>query len=121
MLKYNTLYQSLKKVSAEWHAGHVQWGFAWDYLKFYEDGTVISCYSNGDTDNIDKWFNKDNSESPFSKGTFELKSNATLEIKLSGSLQMDGNAMNRYLILRSFNPELKQGEKWDYYTVVDYH
>lgn len=48
MLKYNTLYQSLKKVSAEWHAGNVQWNFYWNYLMFFENGTVIEGNINGD-------------------------------------------------------------------------
>jgi hypothetical protein len=43
MLKYDTLYQSLKKVSGEWHAGHVSWGFHWYYLKFYADGIVVGA------------------------------------------------------------------------------
>lgn len=42
-LQYKTLYQSLKKVYGEWHSGHVEWGYLWNYLKFYDDGTVIYC------------------------------------------------------------------------------
>ena len=42
MLKYNTLYQSLKKVSGEWHAGNINWFYTWNYFKFFEDGIFIS-------------------------------------------------------------------------------
>ena len=42
MLQYGKLYQSLKKVSAEWHAGHVQWEFYWDYIMFFGNGTLLS-------------------------------------------------------------------------------
>lgn len=41
MIYYNSLYQSLKKVSAEWHAGHIEWFYTWNYLKIYEDGVFI--------------------------------------------------------------------------------
>lgn len=48
MLQYNKLYQSLKKVGGEWHAGHFQWYYYWNYIKFFEDGTLIEASINSD-------------------------------------------------------------------------
>lgn len=59
MIKYNTLYQSLKKVSAEWHAGHIDWFYTWNYLKFYEDGVFIyASIAGNDTKVINESFEK---------------------------------------------------------------
>ena len=70
-LQYNTVYQSLKKVSAEWHAGHVQWSYCWNYLKFYNDGTFIYASIQGDNlKQIEKSFNK-NSEN-ITNGHFKV-------------------------------------------------
>jgi hypothetical protein len=72
MLKYNTLYQSLKKVSAEWHAGHVEWSYSWYYFKFFSDNTFIYASINGDDFNqINEWFNK--KAENVTRGTFEEK------------------------------------------------
>lgn len=122
MMKFGKLYQSLKHVSAEWHAGNVQWSYCWDYLRFYEDGLVISCYSNGDIEEIERWFRADNSNVPYSKGEFKIGNNQVIEITLPaliGSIEMDGSVFSDYIILRSFNKEMRQGERWDRYSLVD--
>ena len=81
MLQYNKIYQSLKKVSAEWHAGHVQWEYYWDYLKFYEDGTVIRASIASDNfEKINLNFKKNNPN--IDKGKFEVSEK---EIKLQFS------------------------------------
>lgn len=57
MLKYNTLYQSLKKVSGEWHAGSVLWHYQWYYLKFFSNGKFIYAAIAGDeVKDINSWF-----------------------------------------------------------------
>lgn len=49
MLYYNNkLYQSLKKVSGNWHSGHVEWFFVWNYFKFFDDGVFITASIAGD-------------------------------------------------------------------------
>jgi hypothetical protein len=59
MLQYDKLYQSLKKVSGDWHAGHLQWGYCWYYLKFFADGTVMRAYLDGDNATlINNWLVK---------------------------------------------------------------
>jgi hypothetical protein len=120
MIKYNTLYQSLKKVSAEWHAGTVLWEHSWNYLKFYEDGTVIYCSSNGNLKNINKWFDNENKDSHFSKGTYKIIRNNFIEIHLSamiGSIKMDGVILDEKLILRSSNREMNLIESWDEFLI----
>lgn len=122
MLKYDTLYQSLKKVSAEWHAGNVLWEYSWNYLKFYEDGTVIYCASNGNIKNINEWFNIENKESPFSRGYYKIIKNNFIEIYLSamiGSIKMDGLILMDKLILRSSNEEMNLIENWDEFLIPD--
>jgi hypothetical protein len=59
MIYQNILYQSLKNVTAEWHAGHLQWDYIWSYIKFFDDGSFI--YASIQSDNlkaINKSFNK---------------------------------------------------------------
>lgn len=119
MIKYNKLYQSLKKVSAEWHAGHVEWGYTWNYLKFYESGIVISVPSNGDIEKINEWFTLENFTG--SKGTFTIKGNridADIPIAI-GKLHLDGCVFEESLILRSTNKEMNLYENWDEYKVVN--
>jgi len=59
MLQHNKLYQSLKKLSAEWHAGYVQWSYTWNYFKFFEDKTFVYGSIQGENfDLINKNFNK---------------------------------------------------------------
>ncbi len=121
MLQYNKLYQSLKKVHGEWHAGHVEWGYSWNYLKFYEDGTVIYCSTGDRHDLINQWFNKENSGTPFSRGQFVINQNNTIELTIKtmlGSITMDGNILQTKLILRKTNHEVKRGESWDLYSMV---
>ncbi|MDP4275606.1 MAG: hypothetical protein Q8907_15135 [Bacteroidota bacterium] len=119
MLQYNKIYQSLKKVSAEWHAGHVQWAYSWNYLKFYEDGTIIYCSSRGEPKDL-IWFSKDNKSAVIYKGDFQIDS-YKLSAKITmtiGQLKIDGIIHNQNLILRTNNEKLSPFENWDEYTPV---
>jgi hypothetical protein len=100
MLHYNKLYQSLKKVSAEWHAGHVEIGLYHDYLKFYEDGTVISC-NDSSKDELDKWFHRDNHEAFFGKSIYK-KNGDTISFEIpaaAGVLKYEGQVQNDRIVL----------------------
>lgn len=120
MLKYNTLYQSLKKVSGEWHAGHVEWQYCWNYLKFYKDGTVIYASSTGVPTQME-WFDINNKEAFFYRGSFEFEKQLYLRIKIPvsfGTLCIDGAIIkSNQLILRSTNKEMKLIENWDEYLI----
>ena len=121
MLKYNTLYQSLKKVSAEWHAGHVQWSFCWDYFKFYEDGLVINAYT--PTDNvsvINTWFDINNKSGEFPIGKYKISEDKiSIELKsFNLTTIIDGAIINNALVLRKIN-SIDHNEYWDYYTLMD--
>jgi hypothetical protein len=111
MLKYNTLYQSLKKVSAEWHAGSVQWSFSWDYIKFFENNNFIYATINGDNvDQINTWFNQEAQD--ITIGTYFTRHNSQLILKFNESLE----------ILAGFTKDggiLVDGvESWELFTVV---
>lgn len=119
MIKYNTLYQSLKKVSAEWHAGHVQWQYSWNYLKFYENGSVIYVSSTGKPNEMD-WLNAGNKNAFLYTGNFKLQNDFKLEIEIPvhiGLLKLDGAVLENKLILRSFNQEMNLYENWDEYLI----
>jgi hypothetical protein len=59
MVRINILYQSLPQVTGEWHAGHFQWTYTWQYLKFFEDGSLIYASIDGDNiEEINSWFNQ---------------------------------------------------------------
>ncbi len=94
MIKYNKLYQSLKKVSAEWHAGHVQWFYTWNYLKFYSDGICISASMAGDDVNlINGGFNK--GEQNITHGKFDIEGTILKLIfdgvEVNGAFNNDGS------------------------------
>ena len=121
MLQYNKLYQSLKKVSAEWHAGHVQWDFCWDYLKFYKDGIVINAYTPTDkVSEINVWLDIKNTKGEFPIGKFTILENKiSIELESSNStVKIDGVIINDTLILRKTN-SFNHTENWDYYGLVD--
>ena len=119
MLQYNTTYQSLKKVTAEWHAGHLQWEYSWNYLKFYEDGSVMYCTTSNKPNELD-WFHINNKEAFFYSGSFSIKTNSMLEIEIPveiGVLNFDGLMSNNQLILRSTNSQMGINNIWDEYLI----
>lgn len=122
MIKYNQLYQSLKKVHGEWHAGHVEWGYIWNYLKFYNDGTVIYCSSTDhDFIKINSWFNKDKKDVFLYKGQFRIENGFRIFLNIPvsiGQLEMDGGIQGNSIILKSTNKELNHIDNWDEYTCV---
>jgi hypothetical protein len=72
MIKFNCIYQSLKKVSGEWHAGHYEWMYIWNYCQFFEDGRMAYyTFSSEDTDAIKKWFVSDDNNGV--RGTYECE------------------------------------------------
>jgi hypothetical protein len=119
MIHYNELYQSLKRVSAEWHAGHVEWSYVWSYLKFYENDVVLSVSSNGDIKEIDEWLVPERFTG--GKGFFKI-SNNTIDADIPGAvgkLHLDGCILEKSLILRSTNKEMNLFESWDEYKLVN--
>lgn len=106
MLQYNKLYQSLKKVGGEWHAGHFQWYYYWNYIKFYEDGTLIYCASSEDDfDDINKWFSKSNEN--VSKGKHHVSIDK-IKLDIQEAL-IDGFISNDTILLK----ENKPFDSWD--------
>ena len=117
-LQYNTVYQSLKKVSAEWHAGHVEWSYSYNYLKFYSDGTFLYVKSNDDIESLKDWFNIDVFSGPKGKFTFDynrIEANIPASI---GTLYLDGCAYENKLIIREYNKDTNLYEYWDEYNVI---
>lgn len=118
MLKLNNIYKSLKKVNGEWHAGHIQWGFHYDFLRFYEDGVVIQC-NNPHSDKLEEWFYLDNTEAYFYKGTYSLKQNKisiTIPVEI-GKLEYEGEANSNRLILFWKNKKVNSNGM-DYYEII---
>jgi hypothetical protein len=46
---------------------------SWDYLRFYGDSAVITVGSSGTPEQVIRWFEKENSTSPFSRGKYQTK------------------------------------------------
>jgi hypothetical protein len=97
MLQYGKLYQSLKRVSAEWHGGTVLWEYCWFYLKVFEGGTFLYApYKSEDFDKINFGMNPLTSKF-ISKGIFLLNENK-IELKFENSsmigvVQKDGKIL----------------------------
>ncbi|MEQ8581076.1 MAG: hypothetical protein RIC30_08715 [Marinoscillum sp.] len=119
MLQYNKLYQSLKKVTAEWHAGHVEYSFYWDFMRFYDDGTVISC-NNNSNQSLNNWFYRENRDAYFNRGTFEKKNNIiSLRIPVAaGVLEYEGQIQPDKLVLFVENNVTKY-RSVDYFELID--
>ncbi len=121
MIKFNALYQSLKKVSAEWHAGHVQWQYSWSYLKFYENGKVIYCCTpSDDFSKINEWFDFEN-DAFFYRGNYVIKEDSKLVITIpveKGKLVFDGCIDCNNLILRMTSSDSSFIEYWDEYLLI---
>lgn len=116
MIKYNKLYQSLKKVSAEWHAGHVQWDYSWVYLKFYENGTCILGYiGNEEPASINTWFNEKHSNA--SKGVFHVTGN-TITINFNTKVKNEGQIQGDKIILQS-SSDINLAGTWDLFSLVE--
>ncbi len=121
MLQYDQLYQSLKKVSAEWHAGTLQWRFVWDYLKFYDTGEFIICSSSDNLDSVRNWLHLHKENPGIISGTYNIDQNngisATYETLLD-KFKMDGVCLeDGSIILRTSGSNLIVGEQWEYYSL----
>ena len=116
MIQYNKLYQSLKKVTAEWHAGQVQWSYSWVYLRFNENGTCILGYI-GDEEpaSINNWFNEKHSNA--SKGTFNLTNN-TITINFNSKVKNEGQVQGDKIILRT-SSDINPVGTWELFTLVE--
>lgn len=111
MIRYNILYQSLKKVSGDWHAGHVQWYYYWDYLMFFEDGSVIEASINSDgCQKINKGFSKENKD--VIHGSF-ICNEKEIHIEIDGKAISGGSTFDNKLIL------MKDNRSWDMFTPID--
>ena len=123
MIQYNKCYQSLKKVNGEWHAGHEEWTYLWNYMKFYPDGSVIFCSSiDQDLKKINSWFKKAKEGVFLYTGEFKIKKKILVWIWIPvsvGNLEMDGGIEKNSLILRIANKRVKQNYYWDEYTCAD--
>ncbi|MEO6904692.1 MAG: hypothetical protein ABI315_16310 [Bacteroidia bacterium] len=112
MLKYNTLYQSLKKISVEWHASIPQWEYYWYVFKFFEDGTFIySRTTEKGLENIKSWFTKENIN--ITKGLFEYN-------LLKENLKINLNDVSLYASITFENNLLLEGKlAWDMFSPID--
>jgi len=121
MLQYNKLYQSLKKVGGEWHAGHFQWHYYWNYIKFYEDGSVIYCGTpSEDFVNINSWFNKENENIYIGKYNIAKNDDISIEIPVTiGHITLEGGIYPTAIIVKSKNPKI-QYELLDSYEIRDF-
>ena len=91
MLQYDTLYQSLKKVTAEWHAGHVQWQYSWLYFKFFDDGTFIyASYSSDDFEKINSGFNKESVNTFHLRGNYCIEKDVYLKLQFNNGVEVMG-------------------------------
>ena len=91
MLQYDKLYQSLKKVTRDWHAGHLEWSYCWYYLKFYENGIVIKSLIGSDNISvINNWFKPGATNAII--GNYKFISRSSLEIRI------DNNNLNASLV-----------------------
>ena len=116
MLHYNKLYQSLKKVNGEWHAGHVEWGYTWIYLKFFEKGTCILGYIGDEkAESINTWFTENHPDS--SIGTFNLK-NDSISINFNLNVKNEGQIQGDKIILHSVS-KINPVGTWDIFTLVE--
>lgn len=112
MIKYNKLYQSLKKVSAEWHAGHVQVTYYWNYIKFFEDGTVIEASINSDNlSKISSTFKKDSPNITLGSFSYDGKE---IKITLNGSSFNGGLTLENNILLQN-----QKNLSWDLYSVTE--
>jgi hypothetical protein len=112
MLKYNKLYQSLKKVSAEWHAGHLQWHYYWNYIIFFDDGSLIEAsINNDDFQNIKLNFTKNNQNVTHGNYIFDEREIIIQlnEITFKGSETLEGNIVIQFL----------NNLNWDKYYIID--
>lgn len=120
-LQNGVLYQSLKKVTGEWHAGHLQWRIYFDYLRFYYDGEVIFCSDQcNDVNEIKNWFYISNQKAFFSTGKYTIK-DSKIEIVINttvGTLKYVGEINNENIILKTSNNE-SNFSQWDLFTMVN--
>ena len=112
MIQYNKLYQSLKKISAEWHAGNVLWEYSWNYIKFFEDNTFIySSIRGNNIELIGKWFNQD-AENVI-RGKYLLKSNSQLSLEFeSGKSTLAGFTNDGDILVEGI-------QTWELFSPVD--
>lgn len=111
MLQYNRLYQSLKKVSAEWHAGHVQWEYYWNYIMFFEDGIVIEgSVRSDDTEKIKLAFSRNNAN--LTTGNFS-KNEKEITINFDKYTFHGAFTFEEKLVLQS-----NVTQAWDIYTPI---
>jgi hypothetical protein len=112
MLQYNKLYQSLKKVGGEWHAGHFQWYYYWNYIKFFEDGTLIeSSINSDDSDKIQLNFMPDNQNISHGKYTYDGKE---LIIELNNVTLKGGETLEGNIVIQSL-----ANLNWDKYFLIN--
>lgn len=112
MLEYNKLYQSLKKISADWHAGHIQWQYYWNYFMFFSDGTLIEAtIASEDFKKIKLNFSKKNDALNHFQYTWNEKE---FDIHLDGAILHGGLTSENKLILQSDKTLV-----WDIYSPID--
>jgi hypothetical protein len=79
MLHFDGIYQSEKQTSYEDYFSTS----SYHYLRFYDDGTVISVGSTGTPVQVASWFNQENENMP--RGTYIITGNqllfSTIELK----------------------------------------
>ncbi len=117
MIKYNSLYRSLKHVTAEWHAGVLMWSFSWTYFKFYEDGSLIFCSTSAEPVQM-VWFNKETFLG--STGKYTINSS-----KIEGSInspvgesQFSGIVNETSMVLQTTNKSIAYSQ-WNFFELIN--
>ncbi len=78
----------------------------WQYIRFYEDGTVITVSSTGNPTEIDSWFRKELSiQKGFSRGQYEIKGSEIIFSSTSeaGTVDYNGTIHEKAVDLYSFS------------------
>lgn len=92
MLRFDGIYQSkLEDYSS--------------YIRFYEDGTVITAYSKTAPQYMKKWFFKDTIKSGIGKGNFILTNNRIrfTATSFSGIVEYEGRIYGNTIIIEAYS------------------
>lgn len=117
MLQYDKIYQSLKKVSAEWHASNLDWQFIYYYLRFYTDGTVVFSSSPQEREEVDKWLSKSLKDKETGSFIIEKKNRIKINIPVAiGYITFEGIIKPNSLILNTCNNKINKSS-WDYFSI----
>ena len=115
MIQYNKLYQSLKKISAEWHGGHAVWKYYWSYFIFTENGNCYNFHSI-DENPQNTLENFKTKKSDMVEGKYSFK-DGVLEMKFDSSAKIIAEVQDEKIILHSINDANPFGN-WDLFILL---